>query len=73
MKLKVKKKKKQSEGLAIQKAAAFMLKAGLLAPLFIPMLAQSGGTKKLLKKVVPQEVSTVDDVLFKRVVLIRNI
>ena len=65
-KLKVKKKKKQSGGLPFQKAAAFMLKAGILAPLFIQMLAKRGGTKKLLKKVMPREVSTVDDALFKQ-------
>ena len=34
-KLKVRKKKKQSGGLPFQKAAAFMLKAGILTPLFI--------------------------------------
>ena len=34
-KLKVEKKKKQSGGLPFQKAVAFMLKAGILAPLFI--------------------------------------
>ena len=52
-KLKVKKKKKQSGGLPFQEAVAFMLKAGILAPLFIQTLAKRGGTKKLLKKVVP--------------------
>ena len=30
------------------------------------MLAKKGGTKKLLKKVMPQEVSTIDDALFKQ-------
>ena len=46
----------------LHKVVAFMLKAGILVPLFIQSLGKSGGAKK----VVSQEVRAIDDALFKR-------